>query len=161
MVDDVDTGNAHLRDFVLTVNQTQEFNFADFVQVPFCDYYVDYTVTLIKVNSLKGGIGFNETLEGDNKFASLDIASNKISFFTEDRSLAGKRYGVFVRGHVNVTLAVQDPLAVLLDPFYVTVKSDLDYLVDNLAPSLAEAQPSIEIEAGTKVSVLLGYPVDQ
>ena len=84
---------------------------------------MNYTVTLIEATT-SGDVTFEEEFEGDNKFASLDPVSNIMTFETEDGSLAGKKFAVFIRAHVNVTLEIQEPLAVLLDPFYVTVRID-------------------------------------
>ena len=94
-------------------------------------------------------------------FASLDDEARSVSFQTEDAGLGGKVFAVFIRANVDVTLEVQEPLSVTMEPFYVTVlRDDSFFKVPNQAPQIVELKESIEVEAGLHSSMLLGYPVD-
>ena len=72
-VRDVILGNedSSLGDFDLKLGDRKEFPFEQFTQVPACNYYTNYTVTLIE--SPGRSVSFNEAIEGDSKFSSLDL----------------------------------------------------------------------------------------
>ena len=45
---------------------------------------------------------FDETVEGDSKFVSLDVNSGILAFENNDSSLQAKIFGVFIRAHIDV-----------------------------------------------------------
>ena len=49
---------------------------------------------------------FEDSLEGESMFASLDDEARSVSFQTEDAGLGGKVFAVFIRANVDVTLEV-------------------------------------------------------
>ena len=158
-VQDVVLNNEALVDFELEVGIAREFNFDYFTQVPLCDYSVDYTVTLIE-QTTSAEVVFEESLEGDSLFASLDASAGTMSFETQDGSLSGKNFAIFITAHIDVTLEIQEPLSVTMDPFYVTVTSNYTFTFPNQAPQIDEFQATINVEAGVRSTMLLGYPID-
>ena len=48
-----------------------------------------------------------------------------------------------------------------MDPFYITIPDDGDgFVIDNRGTLIAELPEEVEVQAGTQIIELLGYPID-
>ena len=156
MVVSANVANSNFVDFEMTLGETKTFPFEQYVQVPACDYDVRYTVTLVEA-SQDGLAIFNEASEGASLFTTLE--GNLLEFKPESGSLGGKTYGIFIRGHVDVDPYVQEPFFVTMGPVYVTVLN-IVYVQPNTAPEMTEFETGLEVEAGSRQNITLGYPID-
>ena len=121
-VQNVTLGNEDLVDLEIWVGETVTLPFEPFVQVPACNYTVEYTLTLLE--SSGDAIQFDEDLEGQSLFGSLDASARILKLAPDKGIYEAKTYGVFITAHIDVNKDVQEPLSVTYGPMMVNVLTE-------------------------------------
>ena len=100
IVESLEAGEQELESAEVELGKDLVFNFFNYTQSPaFCDYSIDYTLTLIERNSSKDEPEFYSPLEGYQPFPpfmSLNSTLGTLKISPEYGNLLGKSYAVYV-----------------------------------------------------------------